>query len=842
MGDDLLGREAELDTVRRAARSAARGDGGLLLFTGPPGIGRTALLGAACRVVRAEGLRAVRGGGVPLHRGVPLATLLATYEPGSGRAAPGSGGGPAGAAAPLADGPDLDATAPLADGFALDAAAARILGAWRRGGPTAVLLDDLHLADDDTLRVLHLLTGRLKTAPVLGVATARIGHARLAPVLDGARVRSLAGLGAGDAAELARRAVREGGDRHSGRGAGPLSGAGGNPRYVLAAAAGQLAGPALRLMSELPEPGAALLRTAALLGDGSEVEELAAALGRPGTEVLGTVTALLAQELLVPHGRGVAVVPRALAAGLREVFGPLFGQLNALSLAAGPVAPARIAQLLDRDPAPLGAPARRWLLGNARTVAAGEPELAVRLLRRWLSVPVSPREAVAEARSALAEALLWSGRPVEAEREARSALRVHESAALRTTVAMARMTAADAGSGFAVLEPRLARDERLLGPAALCLTMAGDLPGAERLIKRSVGSRDSGVLAHVLHARAVHGCLNGDRSAAAGQLAEARHLLERELPDPGLTALNSLLRLVCSDGEAERLRIDAEAEPLVRRLGGLWLSWFAMESALTATGAGRWDLARALLQTALTRRELYGMAGPLYGLGAQLALQQGDMPSFRRQASAAAAQRAGLRGAAVLYRGVPALAEALLAEADGRTGEALALVRGLLGDANASLPHHCVPAAAAVLVRLCHSAGDRELARALARTVRDGAAAGPEPGGAEEGGVALAVAAGGFARAGASGELPYSSAVLGVEGLGAGEREGRSRPVSGWESLTPAQRRVAEFVAEGCTNPETARRLFVSPRTVQSHVSQILRKLGLSSRVEIAVEVARRRD
>jgi DNA-binding CsgD family transcriptional regulator len=52
--------------------------------------------------------------------------------------------------------------------------------------------------------------------------------------------------------------------------------------------------------------------------------------------------------------------------------------------------------------------------------------------------------------------------------------------------------------------------------------------------------------------------------------------------------------------------------------------------------------------------------------------------------------------------------------------------------------------------------------------------------------------------------------------------------------LTPAQRRVAELVAEGLTTKEVAARLFVSPRTVDGHLAEIYAKLGVHSRTALA--------
>lgn len=67
----------------------------------------------------------------------------------------------------------------------------------------------------------------------------------------------------------------------------------------------------------------------------------------------------------------------------------------------------------------------------------------------------------------------------------------------------------------------------------------------------------------------------------------------------------------------------------------------------------------------------------------------------------------------------------------------------------------------------------------------------------------------------------------------------RQRNSPTWTALTPAERRIARLVADGLTNREVAQQLYVSPLTVQSHVRSILNKLGLRSRVALAVLVAR---
>jgi predicted ATPase/DNA-binding CsgD family transcriptional regulator len=70
----------------------------------------------------------------------------------------------------------------------------------------------------------------------------------------------------------------------------------------------------------------------------------------------------------------------------------------------------------------------------------------------------------------------------------------------------------------------------------------------------------------------------------------------------------------------------------------------------------------------------------------------------------------------------------------------------------------------------------------------------------------------------------------------------RARPTAGWDSLTPTELTVAQAVAEGLSNPQIAARMFISRRTVTTHLTSIFRKLGVSSRAELAARAARRED
>jgi DNA-binding CsgD family transcriptional regulator len=68
-----------------------------------------------------------------------------------------------------------------------------------------------------------------------------------------------------------------------------------------------------------------------------------------------------------------------------------------------------------------------------------------------------------------------------------------------------------------------------------------------------------------------------------------------------------------------------------------------------------------------------------------------------------------------------------------------------------------------------------------------------------------------------------------------GRRErAATRPVAGWNSLTDTEHRVTALVTEGMTNREVATSMFLSRHTIDFHLRQVFRKLGVRSRVQLA--------
>lgn len=58
--------------------------------------------------------------------------------------------------------------------------------------------------------------------------------------------------------------------------------------------------------------------------------------------------------------------------------------------------------------------------------------------------------------------------------------------------------------------------------------------------------------------------------------------------------------------------------------------------------------------------------------------------------------------------------------------------------------------------------------------------------------------------------------------------------LTGVESLTSSERRIADLASQGLTNREIAQTLFITTRTVEGHLTSIFRKLQLDSRNDLA--------
>jgi len=174
-------------------------------------------------------------------------------------------------------------------------------------------------------------------------------------------------------------------------------------------------------------------------------------------------------------------------------------------------------------------------------------------------------------------------------------------------------------------------------------------------------------------------------------------------------------------------------------------------------------------------------------------------------------------------------AEGQLGRAEARAHESLTVAERLSASTR-------VIDALEVLAWIAFDLGSLEEAARLvgvAAAARDATGYGRDIAGREEGIAALRAAMGDERFAAA--ELEGRSLTL-EEGVayarrGRGERK---RPSTGWASLTPVEAQIVSLVRDGRTNGEIGARLFVSPRTVQTHLTRIYAKLGVNGRTALA--------
>jgi DNA-binding CsgD family transcriptional regulator len=93
---------------------------------------------------------------------------------------------------------------------------------------------------------------------------------------------------------------------------------------------------------------------------------------------------------------------------------------------------------------------------------------------------------------------------------------------------------------------------------------------------------------------------------------------------------------------------------------------------------------------------------------------------------------------------------------------------------------------------------------------------------------------------GAATERAHIDQLLRQLGIRTWRRGASTRPTGNLSALSDREREIANLIAEGASNPDIARTLFLSRKTVERHVSSILGKLEVKNRAQLAARIAAR--
>jgi predicted ATPase/DNA-binding CsgD family transcriptional regulator len=327
-------------------------------------------------------------------------------------------------------------------------------------------------------------------------------------------------------------------------------------------------------------------------------------------------------------------------------------------------------------------------------------------------------------------------------------------------------------------------------------------------------------------------------AAQFGELAAEAQAAHDGLSESGSLAMQSAALAFQGETGAAQAAADAAVE-VSAELGGsaAGLAYWGLANAALAAG----DVAMAQDSTEAAgqhMRVLPPHAAAQRTYDAQAALVGGDLAAARRWADDAVSTTTGwysamaltTRARVAIAQGEPEQAEHDAHDALARAAEVEAYlfipdILEFLGTLAVDAGSH---REAARLFGAAH--GIRQRTGAVRFKVWDA--------GYEATVAALRDALGGqdFDAAWAEGAALSTDEAIAYAQRGRGERK---RPASGWASLTPAERDVVRLVREGLGNKDIAIRLFVSPRTVQTHLTHVYTKLGLTSRVQLVQEVAR---
>jgi DNA-binding CsgD family transcriptional regulator len=543
-----------------------------------------------------------------------------------------------------------------------------------------------------------------------------------------------------------------------------------------------------------------------------------------------------------------------------------------------------------------------WLARTADPLVRQAPGVAAELLT-W-AMASSPAGSARHCwlASRLADALYRTGDGAAAERVAYQALEHAADPDVRVdlhwTLAQCRMLAGESAQSLATLDRALAVPGISAGHRARLLVLAGRTHsnrGEVDKADRAAGSAltaaseagDNWAMGWALLMMAFV-------TSTRGRSTDALPLFDRALAvaedDPALSDLRLLAAInkAVTLGNLDQCEQALAAAVGARRLADQVGTAIRLAQAHSTLGellfeTGRWDDALAEVELVPENLKTPTVACCNLGIAALIGFHRGETGAARRHLAAAGphAERLGHRVISPL-----ALARSLDREQDGALTEALAALTDAIRGDDEDVED--VEDLFADAVRLAATVGDLDTARTLAgqaaeleseiphrqasamycRGLLDHDAPGllaaaeryndasrPLPAAK-----ALEAAAANFADVGdlgraratftgavevyaslnAAADVARLQATFRARGIRRGSHARHRRAQSGWDSLTATEATVAAFVEEGLSNPQIAARLQVSSRTVGTHVSHILKKLGVHSRTDIAREGALR--
>ncbi|MBV1851731.1 ATP-binding protein [Catellatospora tritici] len=654
----------------------------------------------------------------------------------------------------------------------------------------------------------------------------------------------------------------------------------------------------------LPARQREILQQAAVLGRAIDVGELATVLDEPVLGLSELLSAAIEAGILVDAGAYLefrhALIRQALVEGvpeqLRAALHLRAGQV--LITAGGGVD--RVAEHLVNG-SMLDSATLDWLARSAEELTTRAPGTAVRLLRRALASVTGGR--AYELRFQLVRALIWAGEVDEAERAARGALAKDTDPRRRADLywllmdacfRQGRQAEAVRVAGLALARPDLPPETtgRFHGFCAKCLFFLREHEASAAAARRAIAD---GTAVGDHYAIGLGRLVQGVLRFIEGDVPHGLALAEQAIVDlgagvlPDMPAGQYVLRGYCLlllDRLDEAEAALAYALDGNERFGGPYLTLVHALRAQLGFLTGRWDDALAEIESGREYPDPLGDLPWLHGLDTLIALHR-DNPV--REAGVVAqtqhgeteAQYAYLSGWAralreqgrprhavellypywehasvadhlprrLIYHCCPDLARLVAAAGDGARGRALADSVAELSRAEPAV------ASLAATAALCTGLADGDPEQVLvaargfagcgwhfhqAQADEDAAALLAGRGDGERAREALARALEGYAACEAAWDVARAQARLRQAGVRRGRVGPRRRPKTGWEALTETEHRIALLVASGMSNPEIAERLFLSRRTVQSHVSSILAKVGVHSRVELAVSAHQR--